>query len=118
VPRTPRLAASSPGPIDDLLDPAFFKALCDPTRVRLLACVAKCGRECAVSEIAECCHVDFSVVSRHLAVLERAGLLQSRRDGRSVHYQVRYADVAGRLHDLADALSTCCPDGCDGGCAC
>lgn len=110
-PASPSAAAARPGPIDALLDTELFKALADPTRTLLLACVAKCGRACSVSEVAECCHVDFSVVSRHLGQLERAGLLESRRDGRSVRYSVRYAEVAGRLRDLANALDQCCPSG-------
>ena len=72
---TPRRAANCCGPIDDLLDPELFRALGDPTRLLLLACLAKCGRACSVTEIAECCSVDLSVVSRHLALLERAKVL-------------------------------------------
>ena len=62
-PATPRLAARSRGPIDARLDPALFKALSDPTRLKLLACVAKCARACSVGEVALCCHVDLSTVS-------------------------------------------------------
>lgn len=118
-PASPSAAAACPGPLDATLDTALFKALSDPTRNLLLACVAKCGRSCTVSEVAECCNVDFSVVSRHLGVLERAGLLESRREGRTVHYTVRYADVSARLRNLADAIDQCCPSACNcqGDCA-
>ena len=54
-PATPKQAAARPSPLDAQLDPALFKALGDPTRVSLLACIAKCGRGCSVSEVAECC---------------------------------------------------------------
>ena len=110
-PSSPRSAARLPAEIDRRLDPQLFKALADPTRGLLLACVAKCGRPCAVSEIAECCSVDLSVVSRHLALMARAGVLEARRDGRMVRYQVRHADLAGHLRALADAIEGCCSPG-------
>jgi ArsR family transcriptional regulator len=112
-PATPRAASRRPEEIDRRLDPALFKALGDPTRSMLLSCLAKCGRPCAVGEIAECCSVDLSVVSRHLALLARAGILDSERDGRIVRYSVRHAELAATLRALADAIESCCsPDGC------
>jgi ArsR family transcriptional regulator len=113
-PKAPAQAARTSRPIDRLLDPALFKALSDPTRLRLLAALAKCGRPCAVSEIALAAQVDLSVVSRHLAALEAAGVLDSTKQGRTVSYQVRFAAVADLFRALADALCTCCPGGCCG----
>ena len=117
-PASPKHAAASKSPIDALLDPELFKALCDPTRVSLLACLAKCGRECTVGEVAECCHVDLSVVSRHLAQLADAGVLESSKHGRTVSYRVKFTDLSGKLRALADAFDDCCPDGAcgSGGC--
>ena len=115
-PATPKQAARRPGPIDGSLDTELFRALADPTRAALVACIAKCGRSCAVGEVAECCSVDLSVVSRHLAQLARAGILEAEREGRSVRYRVRYAEVSGSLRALADALDGCCPPG--GACGC
>lgn len=116
-PKTPRQAAACCRPVDGLLEPALFKALGDPTRVRLLACVAKCGRACSVGEVAECCSVDLSVVSRHLQALARAGLVAPSRSGRTVSYEVRYAEVAATFRALADAIQECAPDAttCKGG---
>ena len=94
---TPKQAAKCCNPVDDLLDPELFKALCDPTRLRLLACLAKCGRACSVTEVAECCAVDLSVVSRHLAMLEKAGVLESTKEGRTVFYAVRYRQLSQTL---------------------
>lgn len=110
-PLSPRQAARARRPIDGLLHPGLFRALGDPTRLGILACLAKCARPVAVSEVAACCAVDLSVVSRHLAVLARAGLLLPQRRGRRVLYAVRYADFAGALRRLADALDQCCPSG-------
>jgi ArsR family transcriptional regulator len=116
-PATPKQAAGRKAAIDRTLDPALFKALSDPTRVALLACIAKCGRGCSVGEAAECCAVDLSVVYRHLAQLAQAGVLEAARDGRTVRYRVRYADLSGALRSLADAIDECCP-GDAGSCAC
>jgi ArsR family transcriptional regulator len=113
-PRTPRQAARVSRPIDALLDAEVFRALSDPTRLRLLACLAKCGRACGVGEVAECCAVDLSVVSRHLSALADAGLLDCTREGRTVSYRVRFAEAAAMFRALADALEECCPGGCGG----
>ncbi|MCA9281903.1 MAG: winged helix-turn-helix transcriptional regulator [Phycisphaeraceae bacterium] len=101
---SPKQAAQCCSPVDTLLDPELFKALCDPTRALILACLIKCARPCAVSEIAECCAVDTSVVSRHLATLARAGLLDSAKQGRTVSYAARADHLSRTLRALADAV--------------
>ncbi|MFI4896914.1 MAG: ArsR/SmtB family transcription factor, partial [Phycisphaerales bacterium JB059] len=115
-PRSPASAARRRAPLDRRLDPDLFKALGDPTRLLLLACLCKCARECTVSEVGECCDVDLSVVSRHLATLERAGALTARREGRTVFYAVRFDHLTHTLRALADALDDCAgcrADDCD-----
>lgn len=108
-PASPKQAAACCGPIDDLLDPALFKALGDPTRVSLIACIAKCGRACSVGEVAACCAVDFSVVSRHLALLAQAGVLDAKKEGRIVSYRVKFKEITRMLRRLADAIDECRP---------
>jgi ArsR family transcriptional regulator len=114
-PSTPKQAAACCRPIDSLLNPALFKALCDPTRANLVACLAKCGRACSVGEVAACCSVDVSVVSRHLALLARSGVLEADKQGREVYYKVRFGDLATTLRSLADELDSCGGDGRAGG---
>lgn len=109
-PHTPRQAAARSGPVDTHLDPEFFKAFSDPTRASLIACIAKCSRPCSVGEVAECCSVDLSVVSRHLTLLARSGVLEATKQGRTVFYRVRYAELCRALRALADALDDCCPE--------
>ncbi len=115
-PGTPKQAAACCRPIDALLNPELFKALCDPTRAGLVACLAKCGRACSVGEVAECCSVDVSVVSRHLAMLARSGVLEVSKNGREVYYKVRFADLSRTLRALADELESCCSGGRGGSC--
>lgn len=98
---TPLEAARACGRVDSLFDAEFFKAMSDATRLRLLSCLTKCRRPCSVTELTECCSVDFSVVSRHLGILERAGLLTSSKEGRTVFYEVRYRHLSDTFQALA-----------------
>ena len=61
----------------DRLD-ATFAALADPTRRALLARLAK--GEASVMELAEPFHMSQPAISKHLKVLERAGLVSRGRD--------------------------------------
>jgi DNA-binding transcriptional ArsR family regulator len=60
------------------LDATFF-ALADPTRRAILARLAK--GDATVSELAEPFDVSQPAISKHLKVLERAGLISVGRDG-------------------------------------
>lgn len=104
APLTPKQAAACCSPIDGLLRPDLFAALCDPTRARLLACLIKCARPASVTELGQCCSVDLSVVSRHLQHLGRAGIITAERDGRTVLYTVQRAALCHSLRALADAI--------------
>lgn len=57
-----------------------FSALADPTRRAILARLAL--GEASVTELAEPFDVSLPAVSKHLRVLERAGLLTREKDGR------------------------------------
>lgn len=109
-PATPRQAAKRRAPIDRCCDVALFKALSDQTRAALLCCLIKCGRPCSVTELAECCAVNFSVVARHLALLARVELVHGRKRGRTVWYHANAAGLARQLRALADAIDRCGPN--------
>ena len=57
---------------------ATFAALADPTRRAILARLA--SRDCSVTELAEPFDMSLPAVSKHLRVLERAGLVARRRE--------------------------------------
>jgi DNA-binding transcriptional ArsR family regulator len=63
----------------DSLD-ATFAALADPTRRAILARLAL--GEASVTELAEPFSISLPAISKHLRVLERAGLLAREKDGR------------------------------------
>jgi DNA-binding transcriptional ArsR family regulator len=62
----------------DRLDPTFA-ALADPTRRALLARLAE--GEASVAELAEPFAISQPAISRHLKVLEDAGLIETRIQG-------------------------------------
>lgn len=70
-----------------------FSALADPTRRRILEHLAH-GDRC-VTDLAKPYSMSLPAVSKHLRVLERAGLVRRRRDGR-VH---RLKLEAKPMHD-------------------
>ncbi|RBP40571.1 ArsR family transcriptional regulator [Roseimicrobium gellanilyticum] len=63
----------------DLLDKTFG-ALADPTRRRILAQLSE-GEIC-VTDLAKPHAMSLAAVSKHVIVLERAGLVKRRKDGR------------------------------------
>ena len=102
-------AAPCCGMLAELLSPELFKALADPSRIAVLCSVAAQSEPVTVSEVATCCPTDLSVVSRHLSVLKRAGVVEAQKKGREVFYSLRHLDLANRLRQLADAIEGCCP---------
>ncbi|HVZ21661.1 MAG TPA: metalloregulator ArsR/SmtB family transcription factor [Vicinamibacterales bacterium] len=81
-----------------------FKALADPTRIRILGLLS--AGEICVCHIHESLRLPQSLVSRHLAYLRRAGLVESRKEGLWVHY--RLASRGGGLtRTLLDAVYHC-----------
>jgi ArsR family transcriptional regulator len=58
----------------------------DKTRLRILALLG--NNEVCVCHIHDSLEVPQPTVSRHLAYLRRAGLVDARRDGVWMHYQV------------------------------
>lgn len=64
----------------------IMKAMADPTRMRLLAILDK--EELTVNELVRILNMGQSRISRHLAILKEAGLLQHRREGTSSYYSI------------------------------
>lgn len=73
-----------------------FAALADPTRRAILARLV--SGECSVTELAAPFEMSLPAVSRHLRVLERAGLIARRREAQWRPCRIE----AGPLKDVAD----------------
>lgn len=64
----------------------LFRALADETRVRIVALLAH-GELC-VCHIEKALHLSQPNISRHLGILRMAGIVDARRDGTWVYYQL------------------------------
>jgi DNA-binding transcriptional ArsR family regulator len=80
------------------LDALFF-ALADPTRRDILVRLAE--GESAVTKLAEPLPISLPAVSRHLRVLESAGLVARRKDGRVHHISLVVEPMVGVLDWIA-----------------
>jgi ArsR family transcriptional regulator len=63
-----------------------LRALSDPTRLRIIALLEK--NELSVNELQEITRMGQSRISTHLGLLQEAGLLESRRDGKRTFYKI------------------------------
>ena len=78
-----------------------FAALADPTRRHLLQVLVRGGAGTATG-LAARLPVTRQAVGKHLAVLERAGLVRARRVGRESRYEPRTAALAEAADWLAE----------------
>ncbi len=74
----------------------FMKALAHPTRLQILE-ILRSGEKC-VCEIVPELGLEQPNVSRHLSVLKREGILQSRKDG----LRVIYWAASPQVHEIID----------------
>jgi DNA-binding transcriptional ArsR family regulator len=81
-------------------DDELWSAIADPSRRRVLDLLVSNG-EVSASWLAGRVPLSRQAVSKHLVVLERAGLVSRRKQGREVRYQVQ----AGRLDQAARAMA-------------
>lgn len=94
------------------LDPVFFDACGHPVRTAILRRLIVTGAA-DIAEIARPFSQDRSVISRHLAILERSGVAVSERRGRRMIYDLNGPAIIERLETLLEAVkalaSVCCP---------
>jgi ArsR family transcriptional regulator len=79
---------------------AITKALSDPGRVRILLALRR--RELCVCQITELFGFAPSTMSKHLSVLHHAGLIQSRKTERWVHYRLPDKPVPAAIGEALD----------------
>ena len=65
---------------------AALKAAADPTRIRILKLLE--DRDLCVCQIQAVLGLAPSTVSKHLAILKSAGLVEDRREARFIHYRL------------------------------
>ncbi|MEM1377534.1 MAG: metalloregulator ArsR/SmtB family transcription factor [Pseudomonadota bacterium] len=83
-----------------------FGALAHETRMDVFRLLIQRGpKGMAAGEIAEELDIKQNTMSANLATLTRAGLIQSKRDGRSIIYRADFEGVRGLLAFL---MEDCC----------
>jgi ArsR family transcriptional regulator, arsenate/arsenite/antimonite-responsive transcriptional repressor len=83
---------------------AALQALANPQRLALIRHLMGADGH-AAGALASCLGISASALSFHLAALEAAGLIRSRREGRQVIYAADRAEM-GRL--IGHLLNDCC----------
>jgi DNA-binding transcriptional ArsR family regulator len=85
----------------------FFKTLGHPARIRVLELLS--ASEQSVAQLQQDIGIESSHLSQQLAVLRRAGLVRTRKQGTQVFYALAAPEVAELLalarHILSDVLT-------------
>ena len=84
---------------------ARLSALAQDSRLSVFRHLVRAGREGAAGEIARSLEITPNTLSAQLAILSNAGLVRSRRDGRSIIYT---ADYDGMSELLVYLMEDCC----------
>ncbi len=81
----------------------FFQALGDNTRLRLLNLMGE--QEICVCYFVEILGQGQPKISRHLAYLRRAGIVEARREGKWMHYRIVMPPNIGAAQLLRQTLA-------------
>lgn len=90
---------------------SLFNILSDPTRLRALMLIQSEGEVC-VCELTYALRASQPKISRHLALMRDAGIVESRREGTWMHYQLSPSlpdwarDIIDSSHTRLTDLST------------
>jgi len=76
----------------------FFKALADETRLRILKLLEV--REMCVCEVMVALDLTQPTASHHLGILENAGLVRDKKDGKWVFYRVANPDLIEKMNRM------------------
>lgn len=97
------MTTRTPAQPQPLLSPKQFelvaKALADPRRMALLEAVGS-EREYACSRLCQVFPLSKGTVSHHMKELINAGLIQSRREGQFMHFEIRREILAAYTAEL------------------
>ncbi len=79
------------------------KALAHPTRLFIANHLSK--RECCVCDLTQMIGSDISTVSKHLAILKEAGIVEDEKQGLQVCYRIRMTCIKDFLACIDRVLS-------------
>jgi len=81
----------------------ILKALAHPTRLIMIETMRESGEIC-VQDLVEMVGGDQSTISKHLALLKQAGLVDDRKDGQRSFYRMTRESIAGLLDCVESVL--------------
>lgn len=79
----------------------LFRALGDPTRLRIYQTLVEADEQLNVSELCDRTDLSYNLVSHHLQCLHTCTLIEAEQEGRQRFYQVAGA-IGPRMVELAD----------------
>lgn len=77
----------------------ILRALAHPLRMRILEFIDQ-HKLINVNKIYSSLNLEQSITSQHLRILRQAGLVETEREGKFIHYKLKYS----RLHNTVDAI--------------
>lgn len=86
----------------------FLRALASENRQQVLLLFAD-GQPRSVGQIAAELGIGQSTASEQLAALRRGGIVQARREGKTVYYCADGGGISEALNELQAILRSCCP---------
>lgn len=92
-------------PLDGALE--ILNALSDRTRQEIVMLFYTLQEAC-VTDIAGHFRLSRPTISHHLILMKRAGILNSRKEGKEVYYSFNKQYVVGTLKSLVKMLEGCC----------
>ena len=112
------ITATGESCLNDLVrnfDSRFFKTLSEPVRLDILRFLMLNGRS-DIGTIADNMPQDRSVISRHLNLMQEAGILNSTKETRYVYYEINGKEFIDKLEaitrQIRECMQACCPDCC------
>ncbi len=84
---------------------SLFKALSDPTRLRIIRLLAMTREEICLCELVDALRLPQYNLSRHLKVLRQSGFLSSQKEGRWVYHRLTIEpEYLQQLHTMVCVL--------------
>jgi len=93
------------------IDNDFVKALAEPVRIDILKHLIANGST-DVKDLSDKMPQDRSVISRHLAMMEKAGILKAKKEGRHMIYSVDGESALEKSEKIVETIRSCLALGC------
>lgn len=102
ISRLQEILSNPPSEDDFYLSSKILKALSDPTRLKIIYLLRE-GELC-VCEIMHTLEKPQSTISHHLNILKNAGLINWRKEGIWIHYQLSCLEIWGYIQEITKTV--------------